>query len=86
MEKLFRRATTTKVWEKGDEPETYYWLEVRPDGWIETTRLGKSREEAIAMQNESGYGDEKTKSFYITTTTGCLRMESDSLNILNPAP
>jgi len=89
---MFRRATTVRTWPEGPHEwsgtiETYHWLEVKKDVWIGTNRLCESKDEAIEMQNQTGYGKRKTKCLQIGAATRWLQMTADSgtLEIFDPA-
>ncbi len=81
---MFRRATCQMT--IAGKSETFYFLEVTPDGFIGTNRLCKTKDEAIMMQNEVGHGDEPKNFMQMTLATRYLRMTSDpeTLEIFDP--
>lgn len=72
---MFRRAECQVAF-GDDKPETFYLLEVRPNGFINTNRLCETMEEAINLQNEVGHGSEPKGSQVITFAERYLRMTS----------
>ena len=69
-----------------DKPETFYFLEVKPDGFVGTNRLCETMDEAIYMQNEVGHGDDPSGLLHMTLSSRFLRMNSDrdTLEIFDP--
>ena len=89
---MFRRATMQRTWPEGEfdwsgTTETYHWLEVKPDVWMGTNRLCENEAEAIEIQNETGYGERKTKTLAIGCATRYLQLTADpnTLKIFDPA-
>lgn len=73
----FRIAEVKRTWDEGKDAETHYWLELKPDLWTETNRPCESREEAVEMLEQSGYGERQTKTLHMLAHTRYLRMTSD---------
>jgi len=89
---MFRRATSVRTWPEGKfewsgTTQTFHWLEVKQDVWIGTNRLCESEDEAIEIQNQTGYGKRKTKALQIGAATRFLQQTSDpdTLEIFDPA-
>lgn len=95
-----RRAITLRAWESGPHDwhkckewgcgttERYYWYEVKPNGWLGTTRLVETDEEgaqieAIALGIDPKTGEQQN-SFPMLCTTRYLHhnADDDSLEII----
>jgi hypothetical protein len=69
---MARRAVTVRTWKPGDTT-THWWVEVRPDSWVEVNREPTQEE---ADEHAATYGTGRT--LVLTANTRYLRMFSDS--------
>jgi len=81
---MFRRASCQMT--IANKPETFYFLEVRENGFIGTNRLCETVDEAIHMQNETGHGENHKGPMHMTLALRYLRMTSDpdTLELFDP--
>ena len=89
---MFRRATCQMTGPAGGDPETFYFLEVREDGFINTNRLAENLEECLEVQQEAGHGPKPNmskrggKMMQMTFAERYLRQTSDPGTFVMIAP